>query len=84
MVIMKTKELLNIYENYLNKLYNSMKIKDIRNEFDDWFNSVDYKQDPNNLTRSELIDELVYDEMLYKQDYSNKELKELCQELKLI
>ena len=81
---MKTKELLNIYENYLNKLYNSMKIKDIRNEFDDWFNSVDYKQDPNNLTRSELIDELVYDEMLYKQDYSNKELKELCQELKLI
>jgi hypothetical protein len=81
---MGTKHLLNIYENYLNKLYDSMKIKDIRNEYNDWFNSIDYEQDPACLTRSELIDELIYDEMLYKQDYSLDELKELCQELKLI
>ena len=61
-----------------------MKIKDIRNEFNEWFNSLDYEQDPIYLTRTELIDQLIYDEMLYKKDYSKKELKELCKELKLI
>jgi len=81
---MKVKHLLNIYQNYLNKLYDSMKLKDIRNEYHEWFNSIDYEQDPTCLTRTELIDELIYDEMLYKQDYSLDELKQLCQELKLI
>ena len=50
---MGIKHLLNIYENYLNKLYNSMNIKDIRNEYSEWFNSIDYEQDPACLTRSE-------------------------------
>jgi len=81
---MKTKHLMNLYEKYLNKSYNSIGIKDLRNEYDEWFNSIEYDQDPIFFTRSELIEELVYSEMLYKQEYSNEELKELCEELKLI